>query len=708
MARGRLVPPNLDDRTWQELVDQARALIPTYAPAWTDHNPSDLGVTLIELFAWLVEGLIYRLNRVPDKSLLEFLNLMGVTRDPATPASTYVTYQLATGAGPTVVPKSHQVATPQTENNQAVIFETDEDERLLPINMTTVLYLRQDSSNRLRCSDVTSQQGSGLTPFSIPGSGAGLVALGFDAATLEPITLRLRMSRPVRKNTVQLKWGYSVGATPPQVVGTNAAPDWTDAAVVNLTDGTNGLEKNGLVTFSIPADWSSQRPSAWPFQPEPGSSVPDKALFWVGLLITNKTTQPVLVELEHLLFNAAPATNALTVAEPELLGLSDGRPFQSFELLHQPVYKQVGKRDPYGHVRVQTRKPLVGGGFDTWTDWQRVEDFPRGAGAYFRLQPVTGTIIFGNHDAATSPDGHGTIPVSGSEIRVLTYRYVAGDARGNVPRGAITVIRKTLAGLNSVRNLVPATGGSDEETIEETRRRGPLVLRNRDRAVTVEDYEYLAREATTDVCKVRCLPERLFTSYDKLPPGAAVGDPWTYGGLYRGQGHVNVIIIPNAPLSNGTPVPDGELIDEVSDYLDVRRMLTTALHVTSPRYLPINVTAEVRVWRQAIDTGLIKDINQVKDDLTAKLRQFLHPIVGGPDGTGWEVGKDIVLSSLLEFIQVDAAIGFISSLSLAAGGALYEPATRPSVVSSSVWVQLADYEIICSGQHTVNVRQQDT
>ena len=61
--RGRIVPPDLDDRTWQDLVDEMRALIPKYAPQWTDHNPSDLGITLIELFAWLGEGIIFRLNQ---------------------------------------------------------------------------------------------------------------------------------------------------------------------------------------------------------------------------------------------------------------------------------------------------------------------------------------------------------------------------------------------------------------------------------------------------------------------------------------------------------------------------------------------------------------------------------------------------------------------------------------------------------------------
>ena len=68
--RGRILPPNLDDRTWKDYVDEVRALIPKYAPQWTDHNPSDFGFTLIELFAFLVEGLTYRLNRVPERTTL--------------------------------------------------------------------------------------------------------------------------------------------------------------------------------------------------------------------------------------------------------------------------------------------------------------------------------------------------------------------------------------------------------------------------------------------------------------------------------------------------------------------------------------------------------------------------------------------------------------------------------------------------------------
>jgi hypothetical protein len=68
--------PNLDDRRYADLVDEARSLIPTYAPAWTNHNPSDPGITIVELFAFLTEMLIYRLNRVTSDNVLSFLKLL--------------------------------------------------------------------------------------------------------------------------------------------------------------------------------------------------------------------------------------------------------------------------------------------------------------------------------------------------------------------------------------------------------------------------------------------------------------------------------------------------------------------------------------------------------------------------------------------------------------------------------------------------------
>lgn len=77
--------PNLDDRTFDQLAAEARALIPRYFPAWTDYNQSDPGITLLELFAYFVEAAIYQTNRVPERSLERFAALVGITRNVGEP-----------------------------------------------------------------------------------------------------------------------------------------------------------------------------------------------------------------------------------------------------------------------------------------------------------------------------------------------------------------------------------------------------------------------------------------------------------------------------------------------------------------------------------------------------------------------------------------------------------------------------------------------
>jgi hypothetical protein len=71
-----LTLPNLDDRTYDDLVAEAQSLIPSLAPEWTDFNPSDPGITLVELFAWLTEMLLFRINRLPDQNVRTFLKLL--------------------------------------------------------------------------------------------------------------------------------------------------------------------------------------------------------------------------------------------------------------------------------------------------------------------------------------------------------------------------------------------------------------------------------------------------------------------------------------------------------------------------------------------------------------------------------------------------------------------------------------------------------
>jgi predicted phage baseplate assembly protein len=120
-------PPKLDDRTFHDIVEEAISMIPRYAPEWTNHNPSDPGITLIELAAWMTDLLIYRLNQVPDKNYVAFLNLLGIKLRAPRAAKALLRFALVEGATKQRVPRGSQVSTPQATEEHTVTFETARD-----------------------------------------------------------------------------------------------------------------------------------------------------------------------------------------------------------------------------------------------------------------------------------------------------------------------------------------------------------------------------------------------------------------------------------------------------------------------------------------------------------------------------------------------------------------------------------------------------
>ncbi len=135
--------PNLDDRTFQDIVNEARRRIPQYCPEWTDHNLSDPGITLMELFAWMTEMIIYRLNKVPDKNYVKFLELIGVTLASAAPASTEITFRLsAPQENAVTIPQGTEVATVRTETDDAIVFTTTEPLEIHPASLDHFLVTR--------------------------------------------------------------------------------------------------------------------------------------------------------------------------------------------------------------------------------------------------------------------------------------------------------------------------------------------------------------------------------------------------------------------------------------------------------------------------------------------------------------------------------------------------------------------------------------
>src|SRR4051794_13214235 len=132
-----LPTPALDDRTFQDIVDEAKRRIPRYTPEWTNHNLSDPGVALIELFAWMSEMVMFRLNQVPDRLFVHFLNMVGIEPFPPSAARAPITFWLsAVQPEPVLVHSGLQVST-VVENTTAdiapaVVFPPTEDLVIAP------------------------------------------------------------------------------------------------------------------------------------------------------------------------------------------------------------------------------------------------------------------------------------------------------------------------------------------------------------------------------------------------------------------------------------------------------------------------------------------------------------------------------------------------------------------------------------------------
>jgi len=124
-----LPAPNLDDRTFSQIVEEAKSLIPKYCPQWTDFNASDPGITLIELLAWMTETIIYRLNRVPDKNYIKFLELMGTSLGPPQAARAWLVFTMTNGVEEGKLPCMEPGTRVSTEEGEGEPEAKDEPEK---------------------------------------------------------------------------------------------------------------------------------------------------------------------------------------------------------------------------------------------------------------------------------------------------------------------------------------------------------------------------------------------------------------------------------------------------------------------------------------------------------------------------------------------------------------------------------------------------
>jgi hypothetical protein len=421
-----------------------------------------------------------------------------------------------------------------------------------------------------------------------------------------------------------------------------------------VRDETESLSASGMLEFLPPADF---RPTVL-FDSQPRWWL---RLSWIG------GDYRYLPRLRRVLQNAVMGKQTSTVSN-EILGSSNGAAGQVFSAARKPVLSgpRLEVREPSLPSAAERAAAISEEGADAitaladgsgaWVRWHEVGDFhasgPRDR--HYVLDHLSGEVSFGDGSSGLIP------PRGAGNIRFASYDSGGGDA-GNVEADAITQLKTTVPFVAGVSNPLAAGGGVGAETITALLDRAPRGIRHRERAVTYEDFEDLARLASTEVARSRCVPLLDLRDTNPLPRA----------------GQLSLIIVPVSQALQ--PTPSVELIERVRQFIDARRLPGIDLQVLGAEYVSVDVSTQI---------GL-KDLSAARDvELAVRdaLESFLHPLSGGLDGRGWDFGRQPHRSDLYALLEAIDGIDYVRTLDVIANGP-----------------NQTDRFLVCSGNHRIDL-----
>ena len=401
--------------------------------------------------------------------------------------------------------------------------------------------------------------------------------------------------------------------------------DWSDLLPY---DSTNSFKNSGIVRFEFPKNFAA-------------TSKFGQEKFWIRCRFQDGG-YAIPPELKAVLTNTVLARNHSTISR-EILGSSDGTPDQTFKFSNPPVLagQQIYVREstpPAGEEKEIILKEEGEDAIDVstpgtvWVRWHEVDNFYNsdGTSRHYVLDHITGHIKFG--------DGRkGMRPPTGSRSIVARMYRTGGGSIGNVGAHSLSILRRGNPDVAGVINHFRATGGADLESVNEAKLRAPQIFRNRFRAVTMEDYEWLAQRASSNIARTHCI--------SNCPR----------------EGEVTLVVVPresSQSLDDAKLIPSTQLLNLVIDYLEPRRLLTTKLHVNKPSYLEVSFEVSYQIKATGADP------ERVKRDLERNIRRFLHPLRGGTDGKGWPFGRALMKTDLYRVIEDTDGIEDIDKLEI--------------------------------------------
>ena len=631
--------PDLDDRTFEELLTDARNRIPVHSDDWTDHNLSDPGITMLEVLVWVAESDIYELDRLTDRHIRKYLRLLGVEPEPPRPATATLSIEPSAGTATQIYDEGVEL-TANTAGEQ-LQFATASS---IAVTDTAIGRVVSDTAEG-RIDQTAANERTGLSyhPFGERAGEGATLYLGFDGDPFDAGRLDLFVDyddadlpdpashgdEPVEfEPTASVEWSFFTGG--PLYKSAN----WRE--LQPLADTTKQFYGTGTVRLPEHADWD-EAVTAELFDA-------DDPLYWLRARVTVpdheipprvNSVETDVIEAVHRVRHEDELLHRIEEgASPEATRENDGpttttaRPNQEFVLERTPVLGAAVTLDG--------------------VTWDSVVDFDASGpdDRHFVLDHERGVVRFG--------DGiRGRVPAPDQSVRAVWYDHGGGQA-GNVGPGTEDVTDTTWrfddARLSDVdvRARGPATGGQDAESTDDALARLKSDLRTPYRAVTESDIRYLA------------------THTPGLRFGRAAVDvePRDSEGTCARHALVRVAVVPESPRN--PPRASEGFVDAVQCHLERHRLLTDELCVESPEYVAVDVEAEVEI---ADGFAVGRRVEAVESEL----ERFLDPLEGF-NGEGWPFGRSVYRSEVYEAIERVDGIECVTSVELRADSpGSYEP-----------------------------------
>jgi hypothetical protein len=629
-------PPRTES-TFQQFVDKAKRDIAAKCPDWTDHSPSDPGITLIELFASMFEAYLYRLRNVTDEHYLAFLKVLGVQREPGRPATGRVTFRLAnplTEGQEVTVPKNTFVGRSAPD---AITYRTTGEVKAVMPRLAQVLL---DTSPDADSVAATTDGPVAATPAQ------RTVLLGFSD---ELSNNSLLISLPLAGWPEE--WRGSVLTRPE---GRSDGSEWVELGAVNRNQeklyvgsapNNPPTEVIHLPPHCVASRQQDRAASTWIRYT---TRLPVASPFDISTLDRSKVT------VKTIAVTAGVEQANRSVAGRSRVGVSTGLPSQRYTFAPSGIVSPP--RQP-GWLTVIPPGTRPGDGGEPW---ELVDHF-RASSAQARhavLDAASGELTFGPFVNGIQ---YGAVPAPGSVIEVGPYEVLAGRD-GNASPRTINKLFQTVPSVVGVQNHEAFGSGRDAESVDALRLRAPDVLRRRNVLVTPADYESQVA-AVPGVGRVRCRRAVVAEMSAASTPShgtQAQSDP------PKGSGVVRLDLLPRvAPPdddyvkrrrttggSANDKVAQGEA--EFAFGPDLRSRVLDKLADNHPIGIQLEVSGLSIIWVKfdvRVELAEGYEGQDVLQRVARRLCEWCHPLVGWEEGHGWPFGAAVSLDDILAQIR---------------------------------------------------------